>query len=141
MQVLNLVREFEMQKMNGSETIKEYTGKLVNIANKIRILGSDFSDSRIVQKILVTLPEKFDATISSLESTKDLSKITLAELNNALQAQEHRRLTREEGSVEGALQAKLQINHGDKDKKKKFQKWHFHPRDSFTNATSTISSM
>ena len=137
MQVLNLVREFEMQKMNGSETIKEYTGKLVNIANKIRILGSDFSDSRIVQKILVTLLEKFDATISSLESTKDLSKITLAELNNALQAQEQRRLMREEGSVEGALQAKLQVNHSDKDKKKKFQKKNFHPRDSFTNATTT----
>nr|GMD21951.1 Retrovirus-related Pol polyprotein from transposon RE1 [Ipomoea batatas] len=118
MQKLNLIREFEMQQMKESETIKEYTDKLLSIANKIRLLGSEFSDSKIVQKILVTVPERFDATISSMESSKDLSTITLAELNSALQAQEQRRLMRIEGSVEGALQAKLQINHGEKDKKK-----------------------
>nr|GLL19817.1 Retrovirus-related Pol polyprotein from transposon TNT 1-94 [Ipomoea trifida] len=122
MQKLNLIREFEMQQMKESETIKEYTDKLLSIANKIRLLGSEFSDSKIVQKILVTVPERFDATISSMESSKDLSTITLAELNSALQAQEQRRLMRIEGSVEGALQAKLQINHGEKDKKKSSKK-------------------
>nr|GMD40965.1 Putative transposon Ty5-1 protein [Ipomoea batatas] len=100
MQKLNLIREFEMQQMKESKTIKEYTDKLLSIANKIR----------------------FDATISSMESSKDLSTITLAELNSALQAQEQRRLMRIEGSMEGALQAKLQINHGEKDKKKSSKK-------------------
>ncbi|KAL8114580.1 hypothetical protein AgCh_021445 [Apium graveolens] len=119
--------EFEMQKMNYSETIKEYTSKFLSIANKIRLFGFDFSDSRIIQKIRVTLPERFDATISSLENTKDLSTITLAEISNAMQAQEQRRLMREEVSMEGALQAKLHINRGEKDQKKKFQKKHFHP--------------
>ncbi|XP_057432817.1 uncharacterized protein LOC130725621 [Lotus japonicus] len=88
MQVLNLVREFEMQKMKESETIKEYANKLLSIANKVRLLGVEFSDSRIVQKILVTVPEKFEASLTSLENTKDLSKITLAELVSAMQAQE-----------------------------------------------------
>ncbi|XP_057995019.1 uncharacterized protein LOC131175307 [Hevea brasiliensis] len=115
MQVLNLVREFEMQKMKESETIKEYADKLLSIVNKVRLLGSEFSDSRIVQKILVTIPERFEATISSLENAKDLSRISLEELLNALQAQEQRRIMRAEGSVEGALQAKLQIK---KNKKK-----------------------
>nr|GLL16706.1 uncharacterized protein LOC109838978 [Ipomoea trifida] len=122
LQKLNLIREFEMQQMKESDTIKEYTDKLHSIANKIRLLGSEFSDSKIVQKILVTVPERFDATISSMESSKDLSTITLAKLNSALQAQEQRRLMRIEGSVEGALQAKLQINHGEKDKKKSSKK-------------------
>lgn len=48
MQTLNLVREFEMQKMKESETIKEYADKLLGIVNKVRLLGSEFSDSRIV---------------------------------------------------------------------------------------------
>nr|GME20472.1 Retrovirus-related Pol polyprotein from transposon TNT 1-94 [Ipomoea batatas] len=91
MQKLSLIREFEMQQMKESKTIKEYT-------------------------------ERFDATISSMESSKDLSTITLAELNSALQAQEQRRLMRIEGSMEGAMQAKLQINHGEKDKKKSSKK-------------------
>ncbi|KAA8531791.1 hypothetical protein F0562_006492 [Nyssa sinensis] len=108
MQVLNLIRDFELQKMKESETIKEYPDKLQSIANKVRLLGSDLHDSRIVEKVLVTVPEKFEATITTLENTKDLSKITLAELLNALQAQEQRRIMRQGGAVEGALPAKHQ---------------------------------
>jgi len=43
--VLNLVREFEMQKMKESETIKEFVNKLLSIVNKVRLLGFEFSDS------------------------------------------------------------------------------------------------
>ena len=88
MQILNLIREFELQKMKDSDIVKEYSDRLINIANKVRLLGSEFPNSRLVHKILVTVPERFEATISSLENTKDLSNISLAELLNALQAQE-----------------------------------------------------
>ncbi|XP_052203090.1 uncharacterized protein LOC127808560 [Diospyros lotus] len=107
MQVLNLIREFEMQRMKESETVKEYTDMLLSLANKVRLLGKDFLDQRIIEKILVTLPERYEATISSLENAKDLSSISLAKLVNALQAQEQRRLMREGGVVEGALQAQV----------------------------------
>jgi len=106
--VLNLRREFELQRMKESETIKEYSNKLLSIANKIKLLESDFADSRIVEKILVTVPKKYEASIASLENTKDLSKITLAEVIHALQAQEQQRLMRQEHAVEGALPAKSQ---------------------------------
>ncbi|KHN19588.1 Retrovirus-related Pol polyprotein from transposon TNT 1-94, partial [Glycine soja] len=89
MQVLNLRREFELQRMEESDTIKEYSNKLLGIANKIKLLGSDFADSRIVEKILVTVPE-----------------ITLAEVLHALQAQEQRRLMRQDRVVNGVLPAK-----------------------------------
>lgn len=36
MQVLNLVREFKIQRMKESETIKNYVDKLFCIANKVR---------------------------------------------------------------------------------------------------------
>ncbi|CAJ2627755.1 unnamed protein product [Trifolium pratense] len=114
MQVLNLIREFELQRMKESETIKEYSDKLLAIANKVRLLGTEFADSRIVQKILVTVPEKYESTITTLENTKDLSNITLAEVLHALKAQEQRRLMRQEGSMENAFQAKLQINNNGK---------------------------
>ncbi|PNX88919.1 T-complex protein 1 subunit delta, partial [Trifolium pratense] len=102
MQVLNLIREFEMQHMKEFETIKEYSDKLLSIVNNVRLHGTEFSDTRIVQKILVTVPERFESTISSLENSKDLSNITLSELVYALQAQEQRRLMREEGTIEGS---------------------------------------
>ncbi|XP_022877125.1 uncharacterized protein LOC111395384 [Olea europaea var. sylvestris] len=100
MQVLNLIREFELQKMKESETIKEYSDKLIGIVNKVRLLGTEFTDSRIVEKILIIVPERYEASITTLENTKDLSKITLAELLNALQAQEQRRLMRRDGVIE-----------------------------------------
>jgi len=120
MQVMNLIREFELQKMKESETIKEYSDKLLGIVNKVRLLGTVFTDSRIVEKILVTVPERYEASITTLENTKDLSKITLAELLNALQAQEQRRLMRQDRTTEGALSAKHQ-NAG-KNKKKNYKK-------------------
>lgn len=84
MKVLNLVREIEMQRMKESETIKDYSDRFLLIVNKVRILGTELNDNRIVQKILVTLPERYEATIASLKNTKDLSKHSLAELLSAL---------------------------------------------------------
>jgi len=48
MKVLNLVREFEMQKMKESEIIKEYSDKLISLANKVKLLGAELSNTRIV---------------------------------------------------------------------------------------------
>ena len=103
MKILNLIREFELQKLKDLETAKEYSDKLISIAKKVRLLGYEFPDSRLIQKILVTILERFEATISSLENSKDLSRVSLAEVLNALHVQEQRRLMRSEGYVEGAL--------------------------------------
>jgi len=87
MQVLNQIREFELQRMKESESVKEYSDRLLSISNKLRLLGFVLKDSRIVEKLLVTVPKRFEATITTLENIKDLSKISLAELLNALQVQ------------------------------------------------------
>ncbi|XP_016715378.1 uncharacterized protein [Gossypium hirsutum] len=70
MKVLNLIREFERLQMKEFESIKEYSDKLIDIANK------------------------YEATIVSLENTKDLTQLRVVELISALQAQEQRRLMR-----------------------------------------------
>ena len=49
--------------MNEIETIKGYADRLLGIANRVRLLGKDFPDERIVQKILVTIPEKYESKI------------------------------------------------------------------------------
>jgi hypothetical protein len=106
MQVMNLLREFELQRIKEDETIKAYADKFLGITNKVRLFGTQFSDSRIVEKILVTLPERYEAYIAALENTKDLSKIALPVVLHALQAQEQRRLMREERTIEGIYLAK-----------------------------------
>ncbi|KAF3652920.1 putative late blight resistance protein -like protein R1B-14-like [Capsicum annuum] len=58
MQVLNLIREFELQRMKDAETVKVYSDRLLGIVKKVRLLGTELKDSRIVEKILVTVPER-----------------------------------------------------------------------------------
>nr|GMD28106.1 probable LRR receptor-like serine/threonine-protein kinase At3g47570 [Ipomoea batatas] len=52
MQVLNLKREFEMQKMKETESLKDYTERLKKVVNKIRLLREELPDDRVVEKIL-----------------------------------------------------------------------------------------
>ncbi|RDY12799.1 hypothetical protein CR513_02356, partial [Mucuna pruriens] len=100
MQVLNLMKEFELQKMKEYETIKGYSDKLLCITNKIRLLGTNFVDSRIVEKIMVTVPERYKASITSLEN-----------------AQEQRRIMSQDHTIEGALLVKSQETGTSKRKK------------------------
>ncbi|XP_037491706.1 uncharacterized protein LOC105635639 [Jatropha curcas] len=116
MKALNYIREFELQRMKESETAKEYFERLLDIVNKVRLLGTTFDNSRIVQKMLVTAPEKYEASITTLENTRDLSTSTLAELLNLFQAQEQRRSMRQNGFVEGALPVR---HHEEKDFQRK----------------------
>ncbi|KAG8479389.1 hypothetical protein CXB51_029761 [Gossypium anomalum] len=76
------------------------------VVNSIRLLGEQFDEVRIVEKVLCTLPERYEAKISSLEDSRDLTRISLTELINALYAKEQRRASRIEEHQKGAFQAK-----------------------------------
>lgn len=53
--------------MNKLEIVKDYSDRLLQIANKVRILENEIPHNIIVQKILVTLPMRYDTTIPTLE--------------------------------------------------------------------------
>ena len=102
--------------------MKEYSYRILNIANRVKLLGSSLEDLSIIEKILITVPKRFEATITTLENTKDLSKIAHAKLLSALQAQEQRRVMRQEGAAERALPVKHQDDEKNRrSKNKKFQ--------------------
>ncbi|XP_052479084.1 uncharacterized protein LOC128034574 [Gossypium raimondii] len=49
-QLINLRRDFENLKMRDSETIKQYSDRIMSTVNNIRLLGDNFSESRVVRK-------------------------------------------------------------------------------------------
>ena len=53
--LLTLKREFEMLRMKEGETIKQYSSKLIELVNQMRLYGA-----QVVEKILISLPEKFE---------------------------------------------------------------------------------
>jgi len=72
--MMNLITDFELQRMKESKSVKEYSYRLLSIANRARVLGSELNDSRIVEKLLVTIPERFEATITTLETTRPIKE-------------------------------------------------------------------
>ncbi|XP_016718152.2 uncharacterized protein [Gossypium hirsutum] len=111
-QMINLRRDFENLMMKESETIKQYSDRIIATVNSIRLLGVDFSESRVVEKVITTLLEKFKSKISSLEESRDLSAISLFELINFLYAPEQMRANRQEEHPVGAFQAKANEGSG-----------------------------
>ena len=103
--LLTLKREFELMKMKDDESVKDYSGRLMDVVNQMRLLGEAFTDQKVVEKIMVSVPQKFEAKISAIEESCDLQTLTIVELTSKLHAQEQRVLMRGDEATEGAFQA------------------------------------
>ena len=86
MQLFNMRKEFELLRMKETENVKAYIDRVMKVVNQIRLMGEELPEKRIVEKVMVTLLERFEAKLSSLEDTWDLSILTFTELVNSLQA-------------------------------------------------------
>ena len=81
--IVNLQRltsSFEEIWMEEDETFDEFYAKLKDIVNSTFILGESIAESKIVRKILRSLPERFHAKIIVIEEAKDIDQIPLTEL-------------------------------------------------------------
>ena len=74
--------------MKEDETFDEFYAKLMDIVNSAFSLGECIAESKIVRKILRSLPERFHAKITTLEEAKDIDQIPLTELVGNLQGYE-----------------------------------------------------
>ena len=80
-----LTTRFEELKMSEDESFDSFYGK----RNKVVIgkfnLGEKMEDSKIVRKILRSLPASFHAKVTAIEESKDLDDIKVQELIGSLQ--------------------------------------------------------
>lgn len=103
----SLHREFYNLKMRESGCIQDYSTRVVEVVNQMKILGGEISNQQIVEKILISLPEKYDAVVAAIEESKDLATLSVEQLMGSLKSHEQRRLRRNEQSMESAFQSKL----------------------------------
>ena len=75
-----LTTNFEEIKMKDDELFDEFYVKLKDIVNSAFNLGETITESKIVRKVLRSLPERFHAKITVIEESKDIDKIPLTEL-------------------------------------------------------------
>jgi len=91
--------------MRETESIKEYADRMMKVVSEIRILGEELEDRQIVQRIVVSIPARFEQKVCSLEDCKDLKVMGVSELINALHNAEMRQNLRSNGGTEIALGA------------------------------------
>nr|KYP50929.1 hypothetical protein KK1_027288 [Cajanus cajan] len=66
--------------MKESETIEEYYGRIKEIVNKMKLYGKEIKEKRVVEKILITLTEKYDSIVASIETSSDPSSLSVNKL-------------------------------------------------------------
>jgi hypothetical protein len=82
--------QFEQLKMKEDENIATYFLRVDETVNTILGLGEEIKESIIVQKVLRSLPMRFDPKISALEERADLNSIIMDELHGIFTAYEMR---------------------------------------------------
>ena len=83
-----LTSSFEEIRMEEDESLDEFYAKLKDIANSAFKLGESIAESKIVRKILRSLPERFHVKITAIEEVKDIDQLPLTELVGNLQTYE-----------------------------------------------------
>ncbi|XP_075499843.1 uncharacterized protein LOC142538405 [Primulina tabacum] len=76
--------KFESLRMEDKESILEYDSRLRQLSNEAHSLGDPMSNERLVNKVLRSLPEKFNVKVCAIEESKDTSTINLDELMSSL---------------------------------------------------------
>ena len=83
-----LTSSFEEIRMEEDETFDEFYAKLKDIVNSAFNLGECIVESKIVRKILWSLPKRFHAKITVIEEVKNIDQIPLTKLVGNLQTYE-----------------------------------------------------
>jgi hypothetical protein len=82
--------QFKKLKMKEDEDIAACFLRVDETVNEIIGLGEEIEESVIVQKILISLPMRFNPKISALEERSDLDSISMDELHGIFPAYEMR---------------------------------------------------
>jgi hypothetical protein len=89
-QLQALRREFELLGMKDGESVDEYFGRTLTIANKIKTHGERMEQIVIIEKILRSMTTKFDYVVCSIKESNNLAEMTIDELQSSLLVHEQR---------------------------------------------------
>ncbi|KAL5551486.1 hypothetical protein UlMin_001662 [Ulmus minor] len=80
-----LTSQFESIRMEEGEKVADFNAKLIDITNRSCLLGEEYIESKIVRKILRSLPYRFQGKVIAIEESKNVDKIRLEELIGSLE--------------------------------------------------------
>ena len=105
-----LRRDFETLCMKDCENVDSFFTHVIGLVTQVRSHGETLEERRIVEKVLRSLPTRFDAIVVAIEETKDLSQFSVDNLNASLISHERRLNRVASSSLEHAF--KTQVSFG-----------------------------
>ncbi|KAA0032035.1 gag-pol polyprotein [Cucumis melo var. makuwa] len=79
-----ITSKFEAIRTTEDESVSDYNKRVLEIANESLLLGEKISDSKIVRKVLRSLPRKFDMKVTAIEEAHDITTLKRDELFSSL---------------------------------------------------------
>lgn len=76
--------------MMVEETVIEYFAQAMIVTNYLTNPGDNMTDTKVVEKILRTLTEKFNYIVCAVEDSKDIETLAIDELQISLMCHEHK---------------------------------------------------
>jgi hypothetical protein len=107
-----LRRQYELLGMEESESIAAYFTRVQTMTNQMLYCGETLSAESIVEKILRSVSSRFDHITVAIEQAKDLSTMTIEELQGSLEAHEQR--MNEKRTVKPSMEQALAAQTGNK---------------------------
>lgn len=66
--------------MEEHETIPDFYSKLLSLSNECFPLGERLTEAKLVRKILILLPERFNYKVTTIEEVQDVDDMMANEL-------------------------------------------------------------
>jgi hypothetical protein len=82
--------QFEQLKMKEDETVGKYFLRVEEMVNEMNALGETIGEPSLVQKILRSLPDRFNPKVSAIEELNDLKTLQFDQILETLTAYEMR---------------------------------------------------
>ncbi|XP_020225009.1 uncharacterized protein LOC109806886 [Cajanus cajan] len=89
-----LRRQYELLSMESNETVVDYITRVQTMVNTMKGLGEKMAELQVIEKVLRTLPMKFDHIVVAIEESKNLEDMSLDELQGSLESHELRLIER-----------------------------------------------
>ncbi|GAU44523.1 hypothetical protein TSUD_82300 [Trifolium subterraneum] len=97
------LRDLKILAMGESESVNEYFARTLVIANRMTTPGERMEQVTVVEKILRSMPSKFNYVVYAIEESNDVTAMSIDELQCSLLVHEQRMKGQKDHSEEQAL--------------------------------------
>ncbi|KAH0688872.1 hypothetical protein KY289_016230 [Solanum tuberosum] len=104
--IARLSSEYEAFEMKSGESLQDMITRFTTVVNELISLGKIYTTEEQVDKVLRTLPRSWEIKVTAIREAKDLTNMTLDELEGNLKTYEMNVDKRSEGNKEKKLDSK-----------------------------------